>query len=227
MSAFKLIAGIILDVVIFGVPLFLPAGTLRWPRAWVFLGVVFIGAIASIVSLFHASGGLLAERFRPPIQKGQPFADKVLIVLLIAAFVGLLVFTSLDVFRFHLMAEPGFLVSALGLVLLAAGWWIMTLALKENAFAAPVVKYQEERQQRVIDSGVYSVVRHPMYAGGIPLFIGMPLWLGSYAGAMLAVVPIGLLVLRIFFEERFLRRNLAGYAAYTERVRYRLIPFLW
>jgi len=227
MSVFKLIAGVIWDVVIFGASLFLPAGTLEWPRAWVFLGVVFIGAAASIVSLSHASEGLLAERFRPPIQKGQPFADKVLTVLLIAAFVGLLVFTSLDVFRFHLTPKPSLFVSVLGLALFAAGWWLMTLALKENAFAAPVVKVQEERHQRVIDSGVYSVVRHPMYAGGIPLFIGMPLWLESYAAAMLAVVPIGLLVLRILFEERFLRRNLAGYEAYTKRVRYRLIPFLW
>ncbi len=103
----------------------------------------------------------------------------------------------------------------------------MTLALRENAFASPAVKHQEERHHRVIDSGIYSVVRHPMYAGALPLLIGMPLWLESYAAAMLAIIPIGTLVLRILFEERFLRLELAGYEAYTERVRYRLIPFLW
>jgi protein-S-isoprenylcysteine O-methyltransferase Ste14 len=131
------------------------------------------------------------------------------------------------VFRFHLIAKPGTLASASGLVLFVAGWWIMTLALRENAFAAPVVKHQEARQQTVIDSGVYGVVRHPMYAGAVLLLVGMPLWLESYATALLASVPIGTLVLRILVEEQFLRRELKGYDAYTERVRYRLIPFLW
>ncbi len=227
MPTFKLIAGIVLNVAIFGASLLLPAGTLEWWRAWVFLGVVFVGAVASTLSVFRASKGLLEERFRPPVQKGQPLADKVLVILLIAAFVGLIVFIPLDSFRFHLMAKPGSFVSSLGLVLFAVGWWIMTLALRENAFASPAVKHQKERHQRVIDSGVYSMVRHPMYAGAIPLLIGMPLWLESYAAAMLAIIPIGTLVLRILFEERFLRRELAGYEAYMERVRYRLIPFLW
>ena len=103
----------------------------------------------------------------------------------------------------------------------------MTLALLENAFAAPVVKHQEERQHRVIESGVYGVVRHPMYAGTVPLLVGMPLWLESYAAAILASIPAATLAVRIVVEERFLRRELAGYDAYTQRVRYRLIPFVW
>jgi protein-S-isoprenylcysteine O-methyltransferase Ste14 len=223
----KLIVGVLLNVAIFGGLLFLPAGTLDWWRAWVFLGVVFVGTVASTVSVFRVNKDLLEERFKPPLQKGQPLADKIVVVLLIAAFVGLIVFIPLDVFRFHLMPKPGTLASSLGLVLFVSGWWIMTLALRENAFAAPVVKHQEERQHRVIDSGVYGVVRHPMYAGGVPLLVGMPLWLESYAAAMLASVPIGTLALRILVEEQFLRRELKGYDAYTERVRYRLIPFLW
>ena len=227
MCHFKLIGGVLCNVTIFGGLLFLPAGTLEWWRAWVFLGVVLIGAVASTVSLFRANKDLLEERFKPPIQKGQPLADKIVVVLLIAGFVSVIVFIPLDVFRFHLMAKPGTLVSSLGLVLFVVGWWIMTLALRENAFAAPVVKHQEERQQTVIDSGVYGVVRHPMYAGAVPLLVGMPLWLESYAAAMLASVPIGTLAVRIVVEEQFLRRELAGYDAYTQRVRYRLIPFVW
>ncbi len=226
-SIFKLTVGVVFNVAIFGASLFLPAGTLDWWRAWVFLAVVFVGTVASTVGVCRVNKGLLEERFKPPVQQGQPLADKVVVVLLIAAFVGLIVFIPMDVFRLHLMAKPGPLVSSVGLVLLVAGWWIMTLALRENAFAAPVVKHQEERQHRVIDSGVYGVVRHPMYAGAVPLLVGMPLWLESYAAAMLASVPIGTLVLRILVEEQFLRRELAGYDAYTERVRYRLIPFLW
>jgi protein-S-isoprenylcysteine O-methyltransferase Ste14 len=227
MSIFKLTLGVIVNVAIFGVCLFLPAGTLDWWRAWVFLGVVFVGAVASTVTLYRVNPGLLEERFKPPLQKGQPLADKIVVVLLLAAFVGLIVFIPLEVFRFQLMAKPPALVSSLGLALFIAGWWIMTLALRENAFAAPVVKHQEERQQVVIDRGVYSVVRHPMYAGAIPLLVGMPLWLESYAGALLASVPIGIIVVRILIEERFLRRELKGYDAYMQRVRYRLIPFLW
>ena len=91
------------------------------------------------------SKDLLEERFKPPVQEGQPLADKILVLLLIAVFVGLIVFIPLDVFRFHLMGKPGAVISSLGLVLFVAGWWIMTLALRENAFAAPVVKHQERK----------------------------------------------------------------------------------
>jgi protein-S-isoprenylcysteine O-methyltransferase Ste14 len=227
MSIAKLVVGVILNVAIFGLLLFLPAGTLDWWRAWVFLGVVLVLAVASTVSLFRVNRELLEERFKPPIQKGQPLADKLLVMLVIAEFVGVIGFIPLDVFRFHLMARPGTIVSSLGLVLFVAGWWIMTLAMMENAFAAPVVRHQEERHQTVIDTGVYGVVRHPMYAGAIPLLVGMSLWLESYAAAMLVSIAIVTLVQRILVEEQFLRRRLAGYDAYTERVRYRLVPYLW
>jgi protein-S-isoprenylcysteine O-methyltransferase Ste14 len=227
MSIFTLIGGVLLNMAIFGGLLFVPAGTLDWWRAWVFLGVVFVGAVASTVSIFRVNKDLLAERFKLPVQQGQPLADKIVVALLIAGFVSVIVCIPLDVFQWHLMATPGTLVSSLGLVLFVVGWWIMTLALRENAFAAPVVKYQEDRQHTVIESGVYGVVRHPMYAGAVPLLIGMPLWLESYAVALLASIPIGTLVVRILVEEQFLRRELAGYNAYTERVRYRLIPFVW
>src|SRR5262245_11860338 len=227
MSTSKLIVGVIATVAIYGLLLFVPAGTLDWWRAWVFLGVVLVGGTASTAYLYRVNPGLLEDRFRPPVQAGQPLADKIVTVLLLAAFVGAIAFIPLDVFRLHLMPRPGLLVSSLGLVLFVAGWWIMTLAMRENAFAAPVVRHQEERHQTVVDTGVYGVVRHPMYAGGVPLFVGMPLWLESYAAALFAVVPIGMLVLRIRIEEQFLRRELAGYDAYTGRVRYRLIPFLW
>jgi protein-S-isoprenylcysteine O-methyltransferase Ste14 len=227
MSILTLISGVLLNVAIFGGLLFVPAGTLDWWRAWVFLGVVFGGAVASTVSVFRVNKDILAERFKPPVQQGQPLADKIVVVLLIAGFVSVIVCIPLDVCRWHLMATPGILVSSLGLVLFVVGWWIMTLALRENAFAAPVVKHQADRQHTVIESGVYGVVRHPMYAGAVLLLVGMPLWLESYAAALLASIPIGTLVVRILVEELFLRRALAGYNAYTERVRYRLIPFVW
>lgn len=227
MFIYRLIFGVIANVAIFGGLLFLPAGTLHWRRAWVFLGVVFVGTVVTMLAVFASNKSLLDERLKSPIQKGQPLADKILLMLFIAAFFGLIVFIPLDVFRFQLMGKPGPIVSSLGLVLFVAGWWIISLSFKENTFAAPVVKYQKERQQTVIDTGVYRMVRHPMYAGTVLLLIGMPLWLESYAAALLASVPIAILALRIRVEEQFLSRELEGYDAYTERVRYRLIPFLW
>ena len=227
MFMLKLIASVIFNVVITAVLLFLPAATLDWWRAWLFLSMFFIGTVGSVVSLSRAHKGLLIERLKPPIQKGQPLADKIVLALFLAMFYALIVSIPLDVFRFHLMGKPGTLVSSLGLALLIAGWWLAYLALRENAFATPVVKHQEERQQTVIDTGVYSIVRHPMYAGDILLMVGIPLWLESYPAALLASVPIATVALQILFEERFLRRELKGYEAYTQRVRYRLIPFLW
>jgi protein-S-isoprenylcysteine O-methyltransferase Ste14 len=224
---FRLIVGVLTQLLVFGVLLLLPAGTLAWWRAWLFLGMVVVAATATMVTIYRGNPDLLDERFRPPIQKGQPLGDKIVIVPFIAAFLGLIVFIPLDVFRFHLIGEPGALVSCLGLVLFVAGWWIMSLALRENAFAAPVVKHQHERRQTVIDTGVYRLVRHPMYAGGVLVMAGMPLWLESYAALLLASVPVALLALRILIEERFLRRELEGYDDYTRRVRYRLIPLLW
>lgn len=118
MSVFKLIVGIIINPTVFRGLLFLPAGTLDWRRAWVLLGVVFFGTVASIVRIFRVNQGVLVERFKPPIQKGQPLADKIVVSLLIVTFVGLIAFIPLDVFRFHLMGKPGTLISSVGLPLL-------------------------------------------------------------------------------------------------------------
>jgi len=227
MFIFKLIIGISISLIINGGLLFLPAGTFKWWRAWVFMGVALVGMVTIMASVLSGSKDLLKERLKLPIQKGQPLADKIIVLLFIAAFLGLFVFIPLDVFRFHLMGKPGAVVSSLGLVLVVAGWWIISRSLKENPFAVPVVKYQEERHHRVVDTGVYSLVRHPMYAGDVLLMVGLAFWLESYAAALLASVPTGTVVLRILIEEHFLRQKLKGYDAYTERVRYRLIPFLW
>jgi protein-S-isoprenylcysteine O-methyltransferase Ste14 len=223
----KLIVGIITNLAIYGGLLFWPAGTLRWWRAWVFLGVVLICTVATILFL-RDRPEILNERFKSPIRKGQPLADKIILILFIATYVGMIVFIPLDVFRFHLLASPGAVVSTLGLVLFVVGWWIFSLALKENPFGIAAVRLQEERNHTVVDTGVYALVRHPMYAGGILFTFGMPLWFESYAAFLLAIIPIAVLgVLRIKVEEQLLIEKLPGYAAYMEKVRYRLVPYIW
>jgi protein-S-isoprenylcysteine O-methyltransferase Ste14 len=227
MSIPKLIAGIVFNTAFFALLLFAPAGTLHWWRAWVFLAVTVVVMAVAIFSIWPDSADLFSQRAKGVIQKGQPLWDRVLVILLVVSYVGQIVFIPLDVFRFHLLPKTGEIVSIFGLALYVAGWWIMTLAMKANPFAVTVVRLQEERNQRVIDTGVYAVVRHPMYAGFVPMAVGPALWLQSYFAALFAIVPIAVLATRSVFEERFLKRELKGYDAYSEKVRYRLIPFVW
>ena len=161
------------------------------------------------------------------IQKGQPAVDRVIVLAFLVAYAGTIIFIPLDVFQLHILPKPPLWISIAGLLLFVAGWSIVALSFRDNAFAVPVVRHQRERQHTVADTGVYSIVRHPLYAGVIVLNIGMPLWLESYASALLSIIPAGLLALRIVFEERFLRRELAGYDAYVQKVRSRLIPHVW
>jgi protein-S-isoprenylcysteine O-methyltransferase Ste14 len=223
----KLVAGLVFNVALYGFLLFVPAGTLHWWRAWVFLAVTLIVTLGAVWSIFPDNAGLLSERSRGVIQKGQPLWDRIIVILLVVSYLGQVIFIPLDVFRFHLMPRPGAIVSFLGLALYVGGWWILTLAMKVNPFAVPVVRLQRERHQRVIDTGVYAAVRHPMYTGFAPFAVGPALWLGSYPAALLALIPIAVLAVRSVFEERFLKRELKDYDAYMEKVRYRLIPFVW
>jgi len=223
----NLILRITVYVVILASLLFVPAGTLAWPRAWLYVGAMYLGMVALIIHLDRTDRELLVERAKPRRQKGQPLSDQIILQALIAAYHGQIVFISLDVFRFHLLPRPSWIVSSLGLAIYLIGWRIVYLSLRANTFASPVVKLQDERGHSVVDVGVYSVVRHPMYSGAILIVVGLPLCLESYAGAMLGIIPIAVVALRCVLEEKFLRQNLSGYAEYTRRVRFRMIPYLW
>ncbi len=223
----KLILQITVYMLVLAGLFFVPAGTLAWPRAWVYLGLMYVIMVAAVIHLDRADHELLVERSKWRGQKGQPLSDKIVMSAFLAAYYPLMVFIPLDVFRFHLLARPPMIVSSLGLVIYLVGWGIVYLALRTNPFAAPLVKLQAERGHRVIDVGVYGIVPHPMYAGAIFVLVGLPLWLESYAAALLECVPLGLLAVRCLLEEKFLRRNLSGYADYMRRVRYRMIPHLW
>lgn len=229
MTPARVVGGTLCVVAFYGALLLGPAETLHWRRAWVLLAVTGLSTLGTFVVL-RRHEGLINERWRGPLQKkGQPRADKIVVTCLVLTYCSQVVFIPLDVFRFHLLlGAPPLPLALVGLVLYVVGWAIMAEAMRENAFASSAVRYQEERGHMVVDTGLYGLVRHPMYLGGIPLMLGMPLWLGSYAATLAGLVPIVLgLVARIPIEENLLRRELPGYEEYTRRVRWRLIPFVW
>lgn len=221
---FRRLAGVILNTLLWTVFLFVSAGTVNWPRAWIFLAVNF-AAVTTV--LFTISAELLEERYKGPIQKTQPFADKIVLAAFILSFVAVVMLVPKDVFQLHLIKAPPLAVSVAGLLMFVAGWYLVGAALVANKYAAPVVKLQSDRQQNVVQRGPYHLVRHPMYSGLILLGVGVVLWLGSYAATILMIVPAVLIAVRAVLEERFLRRSLPGYDEYMRRTRFRLVPFVW
>jgi len=213
-------------IVSIGALLFLAAGTLDWPGAWIFMAEFVIGGIAVTLWLAWRDPGLLKERMAGPFQKGQVFWDKVFIGFIIVVWFSWLVLMALDAKRWELSRMPDAL-KVVGALLIPVGFFIVWLAFRENSFAAPVIKIQKERGQHVISTGPYAIVRHPMYAGGALYMIGMPLLLGSGLGLLVLPLLLGALSVRIFIEEATLCKGLPGYGEYTRRVRYRLVPGVW
>lgn len=225
---FTILLRIVADAVVVAIALFAAAGTLARSRAWVLLATLLVVRLATAVAVFHVHPALLRERAYVLIHREQPWADKaVLLAFMATAFLGVPAIAALDVFRWHVLPSPPSLLSAAGLVLFALGWIITGLALRENAFAVTVVRLQSERRHAVVDTGVYGVIRHPMYSGNPLVLLGLSLWLGSYTSAVFACIPLGLLVVRIGLEERFLQRALPAYREYMKRVPYRLLPGVW
>ncbi|MGH6943069.1 MAG: methyltransferase family protein [Geminicoccaceae bacterium] len=214
------------EALVLAVLLFGAAGTLRWPAGWAFIGLFFGGTLPMGWMLARHDPALLDERMRLPIQKDQPLWDRIILSVFFILFPGWLVLMGLDAVRFGWSVMPVWLqwVGGAGLAL---SFWIMHLTFRENTFLAPVVKIQTERGHKVVSTGPYAVVRHPLYAAALMFFAATALMLGSWYGLAAALVLAGVLVVRTAMEERELRCRLDGYAAYARRVRYRLVPWIW
>lgn len=213
-------------IMLMGALLFVPAGTTDWLGGWIFMAEMVIGSLVSVLWLAHRDPALLKERMGGPFQKGQVFWDKVFMLLIIVVWYGWIALMALDAKRWGTSHVPDW-VTYTGAVLIPLGFLAVLRTFRENSFAAPVVKIQRERGQKVISTGPYRIVRHPMYASALLYMLGMPLVLGSWLG--LAVLPliVAVLTIRIFIEERALRKGLPGYNEYAARVRYRLVPYIW
>lgn len=221
----KLLLQNTITTVAMGALLFASAGTLHWLSAWVFLlTCVVLGPLCGWW-LYRVDPALLAERLRPVLQRDQPAADKVFMTVFIVAMLGWLVVMGLD--RRHLASGMPASVQVLGLALFVLSTLFILSVFRENSFAAPVVKLQAGRAQRVISTGPYARVRHPMYSGMILFFAGVPLLLGSWWGLAMVPLFVALFAVRIRIEERTLHEGLPGYSEYAARVRYRLLPGVW
>jgi protein-S-isoprenylcysteine O-methyltransferase Ste14 len=212
-------------VIALGALLFASAGTLHWPGAWVFLVTSAILGPACGLWLAKTDPALLAERMRPTFQADQPAADKKFMLTFVVVALIWLVAIGLD--RRAQASDVPLVLQALGLAMYLLSTAFIMWVFRENSFAAPVVKVQAERHHRVISTGPYAFVRHPMYSGVTLFFVGVPLLLGSWWGVAIAPVFAILFAIRARIEERALVAGLPDYADYAARVRYRLVPGLW
>jgi protein-S-isoprenylcysteine O-methyltransferase Ste14 len=221
----KLLLQTLIWIAAMGALLFVPAGKLHWPAAWVFLGTMAILGIASGLWLAKTDPALLAERMRPMMQKDQPTADKKF--MLVFGLVALIWFLAIGLDRRYQAAHVPMALQALGFLMLVCSTGFILWVMRENSFAAPVIKLQTERGHYVVSSGPYAWVRHPMYSGSVLFFAGAPLLLGSWWGVAMSPLFVLLFAIRAGIEERALIAGLPDYADYKARVRYRLVPGLW
>jgi protein-S-isoprenylcysteine O-methyltransferase Ste14 len=208
------------------IPLYL-SGDTRWMEGWIFSSVFFLGSLGTVIYLYLKDPALLNERFGSPVQKQQKSWDKGLLVIFFLSFTFWYAIMPLDARRYGWSGEFPIWLKIVGFVLFVAGFYFLFGAMRENTFAAPVVKMQKERGQKVISTGLYGIVRHPMYAGGTLLFLGGPLLLGSIYGLAVGVLLTVMLAVRILGEEQMLKQELEGYTQYMTKVRWRMIPFVY
>jgi len=223
--ALKALIVLVMSFLLLALILFLAAGTLLWPAGWIYLILLFGWLLVGIVLLLKYNPGLLEERLSLS-QPNQKAWDRMFLLLFELFLFAWLVLMALDAVRFHWSQMP-LALQVVGAIALVASFILISLTFRENAFLSPTVRIQQERGQTVISTGPYHYVRHPMYAGGLLLFLGTPLLLGSWYGLLLVLIMIPAGAVRAVLEERVLREELPGYAAYMAQVKYRLIPYVW
>jgi protein-S-isoprenylcysteine O-methyltransferase Ste14 len=215
-----------LEALVFAALLFGSAGTLSWPPAWAFLGVFFVAAFLITRMLARHNPALLRERMSWPVRRAQLPWDRIVMIVFMVLFPGWLALMGLDAVRFDWSDMPDWL-QIIGGIGVAAAMSSVYRVFEENTFLAPIVRIQKERGHTVISTGPYAVVRHPLYAAVLILFVSTALLLGSWYGlAGVLVLGIGL-VFRTAMEDRELRLKLEGYVDYSRRVPYRLFPGVW
>ena len=213
----------LIGIIALGLLLFLPAGTLNYWQGWVFILVFTVAVNAIGVYLSLKDPELLERRKQVGPAAEQSTTQKIIISLGFLSLIAVLVFAGFD-HRFG-WSQMSSYVSLLGAGLVALGLFINLLVFKENTFGASTIQTFDE--QKVISTGPYALVRHPMYVGVLVMVLGVPLALGSWWGLAIFALTLPALIWKILDEEKLLRKDLPGYTEYMQKVRYRLVPHLW
>lgn len=217
---FQAIIKFVLGVVVIGILLFLPAGSFQYWNAWLFMGILFVPMFLAGIVLMFKNPVLLRKRLQAKEQqKEQSLVIKLSGLMFLAGFV----IAGLN-FRFQWIVLPDQVVWT-GAVLFLLSYLLYAEVLRENTYLSRTVEVQEE--QKVIDTGLYGIVRHPMYSATLILFLSMPIVLGSIISFVIFLTYPVIIAKRIRNEEEVLAKELDGYAVYREKVKYRLIPFVW
>jgi len=219
----KSAAGLAWFILALGIFLFLPAGTFDYWQAWVYLLVFGLSVIWITLYLWKNDRALLERRINVGPAAEKEKSQKRIQTFAAAAFIGTYLLPSFDR-RFSWSSVPMTIV-ILGDVLVALGFFVIFLVFKENTYSAGTIEVAAG--QKVIASGPYARVRHPMYAGALVMLLGTPLALGSWWGLLLFIPMTMVIVWRLREEEEFLLRHLSGYADYRDKVRQRLLPWVW
>ncbi len=217
---FQAIIKFLLGIIIISLLIFIPAGTIKYLNGWIFMGILFIPMLIAGIVMMIKNPELLKSRLdAKEKQKEQGLLIKISGLMFIAGFIV----AGLD-FRFNWFSLPPLVTYiAIGLFLLSYIMW--GEVLRENTYLARTIKVTDG--QKVIDTGLYRIVRHPMYLATLILFLSMPLVLGSLISFFIFLIYPILIIFRIIHEEKFLEKELEGYIDYKKKVRYRLIPFIW
>ncbi|MGB6370472.1 MAG: isoprenylcysteine carboxylmethyltransferase family protein [Atribacterota bacterium] len=216
----KVLIRFVLAIIILGLNFFLPAGSIKFWEAWVYMGILFIPMIFVLIYLLKNDPELLERRMKMK-EKEEP--QKVFIKLSFLVFFIAFIIPGFD-YRFE-WSEVPFIVIIIADLFIFIGYLLFFLVLKENTYASRIIEV--EKGQKVIPTGPYAIIRHPMYVAVLMMYVLSPLALGSY-WAVLAILPLPVLVIfRIKSEEKILIDKLPGYREYTQKVKYRLIPYIW
>jgi protein-S-isoprenylcysteine O-methyltransferase Ste14 len=209
--------------VVMALLLFVPPWTLDWWQAWLFLAVYFGGSLALMLDLAKRDSALLERRMKAGPWAEERLSQKIIMTFTSLGFFGLLVIPALD--RRFGWSHASAIVALAGDAVMAIGGYGVYRVFRENSFTSARIELAAD--QRVISTGPYEHVRHPMYATALVMMAGIPIALGSWWGLLALAAMTPALLWRIVDEETFLASGLPGYAEYKQKVRYRLIPHLW
>lgn len=203
------------------------SGDWFWIEGWIFSIWFIVLCFTTIIYLYRKDPELLAERYRKPGTANQKAWDKYVVYGLLIGFIAWIVIMPLDAKRYGWTTDFPLWLKILGGIGLILSFFFFYRSYTDNTFVSPLVRIQTERKQQVVSTGVYGFVRHPMYLGGILMFIGTPLLLGSYFGIALGLIITVLLAFRTLGEEQMMLKELDGYEEYKRKVKYRFIPLIW